>query len=282
MKKNKNMKKLLSSILAFAVALTLSSCNNGNTANNDNPPPKDLDETPVSNFEYKYDASFGGVVITKYTGTALKVYIPEKIDDYPVTAIGAEAFKDSGIAYVYIPDSVTYIGANVFIGCNGLDVHYPEGANIKKLGGIYWRVLEVKDGKALLITESIIEKRAFRRGTYLSEYLNDEFYNNTFSQEEKKQIAETTVTNGKNPDTTDKIFLLSEDEVKKYFADNEERVAYFNSNTCGWWLRLPIRTDYFGDYAAFVQGSGRVGDDCPVEENEDIGVRPALWLNLQS
>jgi len=99
------MKKLISLILAAAFALTLSACNNS---------------TPASDFEYAYDASLGGVVINKYKGTALKVRIPESIEGYPVMVIGWGAFNESGIAYVYIPDSVTSIGSFAFNRCNEL------------------------------------------------------------------------------------------------------------------------------------------------------------------
>jgi len=226
------------------------------------PPLKDLDETPVSNFEYKYDADFGGVVITKYKGTAMKVRIPAVIEDYPVTAIGAEAFKDSGIANIYIPDSVTFIGANAFIGCNGLTQILP-GANPVKLGVYEWRVLEVKDGKALLITENIIELRKYHSTNTsitwetcdLRKYLNGEFYNNTFSEEEKKQIAEITVKNDDNP--------------KRGTPGGNDTV---------WWLRSP---GYRDDCAACVGYDSSVNVDGRFNDY-NCGVRPAFWLNLQS
>jgi len=84
------------------------------------PPPKDLPETPVSDFEYGYNGSLGGVEITKYNGTSMKVRIPDKIEDEPVAGIGKEAFARSGIMYVYIPNSVTSIGERAFAWCTGL------------------------------------------------------------------------------------------------------------------------------------------------------------------
>ena len=74
-----------------------------------NPPPQDLDETPAEDFEYRYVANHEGITIDRYTGSSLRVRIPEYIEGFPVTAIGENAFYESGIAYVYIPDTVTRI-----------------------------------------------------------------------------------------------------------------------------------------------------------------------------
>jgi len=41
-----------------------------------NPPPIDIPAAPASDFEYSYNASLGGVEITKYIGTPIKVHIP--------------------------------------------------------------------------------------------------------------------------------------------------------------------------------------------------------------
>ena len=110
-------------------------------------------------------------------------------------------------------------------------------------GGLDWRVLDVKDNRALIITKDLIEQRQYNDAgeeegagagdnvtwetCTLRKYLNGEFYEK-FTKEEQKHIAETEIqnpnnmwydTNGGN-DTTDKIFLLSLQEVDKYFGDS--------------------------------------------------------------
>lgn len=65
------------------------------------------------------------VTITKYTGTESTVILPStinsKINSWPVTKIGEDAFQDNTtITSVTIPDSVTEIGANAFAGCTNL------------------------------------------------------------------------------------------------------------------------------------------------------------------
>ncbi|MCL2677672.1 MAG: leucine-rich repeat domain-containing protein, partial [Clostridiales bacterium] len=110
------MKKLLALILAAVFLLCLTACGGGG----DNRPPKDLAETPASDFTYEYKAELGGMVITSYKGSSTKVRIPEKIEGKPVIRIDNAAFKNSGITYVYIPNSVTEIGGGAFYGCKGL------------------------------------------------------------------------------------------------------------------------------------------------------------------
>jgi len=62
-----------------------------------------------------------GVVITKYIGAKREVSIPPKIQNDPVTGIGAYAFKfNENITKVNIPNSVTRIGYDAFSGCTRL------------------------------------------------------------------------------------------------------------------------------------------------------------------
>jgi len=177
-------------------------------------------------------------------------------------------------------------------------------------GGFTWRVLDLQDDRALVITEGVIEPRPYHdkeaRVTWetcaLRAYLNGKFLEK-FSEQELAVIRETLNVNADNQwfgtyggrDTTDMVFLLSLEEVVKYFGDsgqlenknpdwpnwiddeyNKERVATINTHTYTWWLRSP------GDSASsavlvFPRGEILVsGEDIRV----DSGVRPALWLNL--
>ena len=107
--------------------------------------------------------------------------------------------------------------------------------DLYEVGGYTWQVLDVKDDKALLITRDIIDARAFDgrgRGNSweacsLRAWLNNEFYSG-FSAQEQNRISETNVVNNSNPwfgtnggpDTVDKVFLLSIEEVVMYFGDS--------------------------------------------------------------
>ena len=182
-----------------------------------------------------------------------------------------------------------------------------------QFGGNTWRVLDIQDGKALILSNNIIGKNVYNTEEVevtwerctLRKYLNGEFYNK-LSEAEKSIIATVKLENKDNQwyginggnATIDKIFLLSVEEVVKYFFDsgqlknrpngNSYRIDdQFNDNrkACDasgaaswWWLRSP---GYTGHYAANVLEVGRIlmgGFNVAFDYG---GIRPALWLNLE-
>jgi len=185
----------------------------------------------------------------------------------------------------------------------------PAAYTTKSFGGYTWRVLDEQDGKMLLITEDIIEQRPYNADDEdvtwetcaLRAYLNGEFYSK-FSAQEQAMILETRNTNADNQwsgtdggnDTMDKVFLLSIEEVVKYFGDsgqlknrpeykwwiddqyNSERVAKFINDGSWWWLRSPGCDQ---GRAAGVSLVGIVYLYGNTVTNE-FDVRPALWLSL--
>ena len=121
-------------------------------------------------------------------------------------------------------------------------------------GGRAWRVLDVQNGKALILSEKILENRVYDDYNFtepwvdctlrdyrdynftstwadctLRDYLNGAFFNE-FSSHDKARIAETRITTNNNPwygrkggnATNDRIFLLSLEEVAQYFGDSEQ------------------------------------------------------------
>ncbi|MDR1135440.1 MAG: DUF6273 domain-containing protein [Clostridiales Family XIII bacterium] len=182
-----------------------------------------------------------------------------------------------------------------------------------KFGGYSWRVLDIQGDKALLLTEDIIEQRPYNvqdedvtwKNCTLRQYLNDEFFN-TFSRQERAKILETRNANPNNQfygtkggeSTVDKVFLLSINEVVKYFGDsgnlenlrgkrmwiirdqyNDKRMAKYRNVGAWWWLRSP---GYNGISAANVHNDGGLDVLGSLVYNDYGGVRPALWLNLKS
>jgi len=71
------------------------------------------DYTPEGYFHFS--ASFNSAVITGFQGPSTDVRIPPQIMGRLVTAIGARAFANSGLASVTIPDSVTRIEGAAFL-----------------------------------------------------------------------------------------------------------------------------------------------------------------------
>lgn len=179
---------------------------------------------------------------------------------------------------------------------------------------IEWTVLD-KDGMSLLL----ISKQALDCQQYntsytdvtwescsLRKWMNGTFLNKAFNAEEQAQIQNTTVSADKNPEyntnpgnaTTDKVFLLSINEVEKYFNSDEARkcapTAYAKAQgaytsdiyktasgaaTCWWWLRSPGFNQL---YAATVFIDGSVHYFGHTVNYGNDAVRPALWINLDS
>ena len=167
--------------------------------------------------------------------------------------------------------------------------------------GLYdWLVLDVQGNQALIITEgtvllSFVYHMAVRDVTWetshMRHWLNGEIFYTEFSWREQARIAETYVINNNNPwdflkthgyanapggnNTVDRLFLLSIDEVLRYFGDSglvaegaamgvderydiepqlpdwgiywfgihdqysEARMTHFGDSPSWWWLRSP-------------------------------------------
>ena len=171
---------------------------------------------------------------------------------------------------------------------------------------IKWRVLQSENGEAFLLSDVILDKKAYDESyeyitweeSSLRAWLNEKFMNRTFSAEEKEKINITEIVNQDNPaygteggnNTSDKIFLLSSAEVdekedgKKYgFLNDETRKCKANSfsemEIAFWWLRSP---GYNSSSATEVFGYGRINRDGNNVYDNIAGVRPALHLNLSS
>lgn len=68
-----------------------------------------------------YSVSGGEAVITRYTGSAKILVIPDTIKGYPVTIINSYAFQNcTSLTHVTIPDSVTSIRDSAFYNCESL------------------------------------------------------------------------------------------------------------------------------------------------------------------
>lgn len=174
---------------------------------------------------------------------------------------------------------------------------------------IEWTVLAKDDNKILVISDKAIDSKQYHSsyiGTTwekcsLRRWLNDTFVNEAFTPEEQEKILTTNVTGDVNPDyytdagndTEDKVFLLSIEEVNRYFNNDSERqcvpTEYAKANgaftykidgttNCFWWLRS--QGGYSNKSASVVNSGGTVDKyGKAVEDNGDC-VRPAMWISL--
>ena len=113
----------------------------------------------------------------------------------------------------------------------------PKAGDIIPFGPFDWRVLEVMNKQALLLSDKVIEKRAYHdklenitwENSDLRKYLNSEFLIK-FAQADIERIDTRDIYNKNNPwfgvdggaVTRDKVFLLSLEELCKYFGSSEK------------------------------------------------------------
>ena len=186
---------------------------------------------------------------------------------------------------------------------------------------IEWIVLDVQDGKSLLLSRYGLDAKPYnteyRDITWeecsLRAWLNNDFLKSAFTPIEQSAILLTAVDNSKSQgysgwetnggnNTQDHLFLLSYAEANKYLGvtysdrnNTRSRVvptAYAKAQGAGisdnnktadgeaaglWWLRSPgfsqdcaAGVGYYGSLSHYGVG------------NENVVVRPAFWLNLES
>ena len=167
---------------------------------------------------------------------------------------------------------------------------------------LYWQVLAEDENSQLLISRDVLSAPPYDDENYypvwsesdMRSWLNGEFYQNSFSEEEKAMIRDTAVTfaTGMQEDgtwgqetVTDKVFLLNTDEAEMYFGSNEARKARPAEGAAGlegigedgcasWWLD-DIGFEQQG--VAQVTAAGEI-DTYGVGVNHLLGVRPVMWV----
>ena len=163
----------------------------------------------------------------------------------------------------------------------------------------WWKALKIQDRKALIISSDYITNKHYHQPggpitwseCTLRKWLNNDFINENFTQAEIARILPCELNNDNNPEyktpgaspTTDKVFLLSINEVNTLFANDKER-----ADGHWWWLRTPGSGP---SHAAGVRADGSIHT-----EGRDVGadgyriglnffgccIRPAMWISLES
>ena len=224
-----------------------------------------------------------------------------------------------------IESSQTKIGDIIEFGTYKYEVWTSADKSHSKTAPITWRVLDItNDGNLFVISEDSMEDKPFnpwdggKRVSWeecsLRKWLNNDFLNKAFSAEEQTRILAVNVKNsiGDNglEDTIDKVFLLSTEEVEKYFVPddpnnkkgpskdrqchqfhNAESIKSFNKHTGehekdyprAWRLRTTYKS---GDHLAYPcavcdDGSWKGRDDYGDLFNTHdqwFGVRPAMVI----
>ena len=162
-----------------------------------------------------------------------------------------------------------------------------------------WLVLDVdtENKKALLIMDGYIDTMYMFaddevhtwENSQVREYLN--FQPNMdvmFTAEEQEFILETAVANPANPktgvssgnDTTDRLFLLSTEEMEKYFENPQDRVVYdAEGSPVGQYLRTAGGEESY--FAMIIQdSSGEIDYNGSYGYSGAYAVRPAMWVDV--
>lgn len=211
--------------------------------------------------------------------------------------------QEDGAIYSVLKNEINWdLNNDVII--NGSKYHKTEN-NYFKYEPIKWRVLHYENSEAFLLADAILDSQPYHseneeidwEKSSIRAWLNNEFINKAFSNEENKAINTVELINkdnskygtqgGKN--TSDKLFLLSLSEVdeteesKEYgFWDKKTRKCKndnFSEETYFWWLRSPGNSSH--DAAGVYYYGWVFGYGYDVQEPAG-GIRPALYLNLSS
>ena len=119
-------------------------------------------------FVYEYSETYGGLVITGFTGADTAISIPEAMNGETVTCVGDGAFMgNASLQSVKIPQTVTRIGENAFKGCSSLtDVNVPN--TITKIEASTFEACTSLTSITLPNCITVIGKRAFYGCTKLA------------------------------------------------------------------------------------------------------------------
>ena len=169
---------------------------------------------------------------------------------------------------------------------------------------ILWEVIAEEDDRLLLLSSYSLDAKEYGywskeyvlwENSYEREWLNNEFYDSAFDKYQKCLIKKISLVNKDNSkystdggsNTTDKVFLLSEEEFEKYITGNIGigiNTEYTSRQGLGgkpanrvtiWRLRTPGKDN---KYVSFVDASGKI-DIEGVGISEKLPIRPAIWIS---
>ena len=206
-----------------------------------------------------------------------------------------------GSSKVYAPFQGLQAGGTVAFGSFEQDNNLYNGKE-----PIIWKVLMIYDGRALLLSRDLLEAMPYNyvqtpivwESSSIRTWLNEAFYNDAFSSEEKSYISRNWNDNPANnaygtyggSRTFDDVFLLSMDELLMYFPSEASRKASptavarahgaygtADRNCAWWWLRSPGQ---YTSCATSVNSIGVLLNTGPIVTDTTGGIRPAIWVNL--
>lgn len=207
------------------------------------------------------------------------------------------------------------------------DVRVGESIIFGTYGGreIEWRVLDVEEEGILLLSKDILALNTYNESyepitweyCTLRSWLNSTFLSSAFTHEESTYIQDTTLANADNPqfgtpggnNTSDRVFLLSIDEVQEYLPTPSSRIAQIclTQDTIDMAAKEVDQSLAFGGNLSFAEAKEQIatwnnkdflwtlrspGSDASNSANVEsngtlllsggsgfIGIRPAIWVS---
>ena len=260
--------------------------------------------SPGSHDHYAADVDYGGDIDSygsdKYNGiNAIRPAMWVSIDDL------FDSWEPIPSEIITADEDIPSVFAVSSKGYNTVEFGSYYTNTLLSKGPIRWRVLEVRDKIALLITDRCIDCMPYSKNdddvtwsqSEIRKWLNKDFLNTAFAPGQRAGIVPVNNTNPANPlyetrggiITQDHIFLLSIDEMYKYFEDDKDRSAKPTGYARGkglfvshngkswWWLRSSGNAQ---NYAADVDYGGDVDYYGSAVQSSNNGIRPAMWVKL--
>lgn len=176
---------------------------------------------------------------------------------------------------------------------------------------IEWLVLDKIDSKVLLVSKYCLDTIQYNvdctditwEDSTIRNWLNNDFKNAAFNQEELSLIFNKKLINKKNlfyyrtsggNSTKDNVFILSYYEADHYLKGSGNfsaqstkyciaRGAYRNADSLKswWWLRTPGSENTYSTYAPINEttSASKIGYHV---DRDDITVRPAIWIDFNN
>jgi len=184
--------------------------------------------------------------------------------------------------------------------------------DIIEFAGFEWRVLDIQNGNAFIMSERVLFNMSYNEpsenlsweDSMVRQYLNNDFYN-SLPETDRNRIVETILINRLelpfdreyeinsaglsydpeedlyDADTTDKIFLLSQEEMDELMVapnDDFRRAWHIDtSSSTNWWLRTVFYNYHNRESVRRVTASGT---SLSRADQSNVGVRPVMWIRL--
>jgi len=313
MKKSKNKTRISASVAIVLLIAIIVAMATGCTDSNNGTTPQSHDSEPEASLVMVPDLRGYSIeaMALEFSNLGLMPSLVMLISDEPVDTVlfierMGQLTQVPSTIEVFISGGIPEFESEIPSEYDDPSPQHQQAFGRMEFGGIDWLILDEEENRVLLLSEFSLFDRTYNaelmpvtwETSEVRNYLNNEFFY-SFSPEERELIAETRVINDDvmatfgglaffgvstwsvpaGNDTDDRIFLLSQDEVRKYFTDSSARVVrrledddWLPGGDWVWALRSPGINNF--QNLAIVPTGAYIG----YPTFFSFGVRPALWL----